>query len=93
MVGRALDLESADWFLTQMLELSQRVTVNFLENPALSPAVALDPIGSRNQQLVKELRRRGGKKLAPRSPGLLFPVDSTLLTLPGQHGSFLDGEE
>lgn len=77
-IDRVMDQPGAQAYLSDMLDLTLRVVADFFKAPEASPALALDPIGSRNLEMARRLAHR---LTSPRTP-TLFQVDGCLSCLP-----------
>ncbi|WP_147819215.1 zinc dependent phospholipase C family protein [Salidesulfovibrio onnuriiensis] len=64
----------------EMLDLATRTVLHFLEDPTASPALAFDPIGSRNLDRVRGLRTKKLRRGA--DTPLLFETPGDLADLP-----------
>jgi len=79
LADRLLPGPSVTRHLDEMFTLSENCIFDFLANPKASPAVAFDPIGSRNLRRVRELRQANNAGTSVASP--LFRPDSELSAL------------
>lgn len=61
LADRLLPGPRANKQFDEMFSLAENIVFDFLTDPENSPAVSLDPIGSRNLRLVRELRQNQGK--------------------------------
>lgn len=78
LANRLLPCERTNAHLDEMYALSQNLVFDFLMDPKCSPAVAFDPIGSRNLRVVREQRMAARKSgTAP-----LFVINDVLSALP-----------
>lgn len=78
LMDRATDQPGGAAYLSDMLDLTLRVVTDFFKAPGASPALALDPIGSRNLEMARRLTDR---LTSPRTP-TMFQVDGCLSCLP-----------
>ncbi len=81
ILDRLLPEAWAEHCLDMMYDLSLRVVWNFLQAPERSPALALDPIGSRNLEASRRLGQRQTRHAGgPFTP--CFQADESLTSLP-----------
>lgn len=73
-------------YLQSLLDLALKVTVDFLRDPASSPAPDFDPIGSENIKRAQWFWRGRRRRLARPKLGSMFPPDPRLQELPGHDG-------
>ncbi|MDK2955271.1 MAG: hypothetical protein PWQ57_767 [Desulfovibrionales bacterium] len=84
MAQRALPIQDPDGYLLNMVDLTAKVVVNFLQDPKSSPALNFDPIGAKRLDQVRRLRRAGGAGSFRAKPRF-FSDDQPLACLPDIH--------
>ncbi|MEF2144807.1 MAG: zinc dependent phospholipase C family protein [Desulfovibrionaceae bacterium] len=82
LASRLLPAGDFAQFLDDMVSLSLRAVVDVFERPLDSPALEMDPIGSRNLEQARRMRRSCGRRFASFEPEQTFPVPACLAGLP-----------
>ncbi|MCM0756901.1 zinc dependent phospholipase C family protein [Desulfovibrio aminophilus] len=85
LIQRTMPWADSSAYLADMLDLSLRVVVDFFRLPQASPALALDPIGSRNLEMARRLSRKPAFRRSELP--LRFQVDACLSCLPPLPGN------